>query len=56
MIKLTLEIKEQEEGKLELKLVDPSKKQLDGASENEKLIAQKVKNVLDEDLLKKLED
>lgn len=56
MIKLTLEIKEQEEGKLDLKLVDPSKKQLSEATENEKLIAQKVKNVLDEDLLKKLEE
>lgn len=56
MIKLTLEIKEQEEGKLDLKLVDPTKKQLESASENEKLIAQKMKNVLDEELLKKLED
>ena len=43
MVKLGLEIKEKE-GSININLVDPTKKQLDTASENEKYIAQLFKD------------
>lgn len=55
MVKLGIEIKEVEDNKLAIKLVDPTKKQLETASENEKVIAQKFKNIFDEKLVKMLE-
>lgn len=55
MLKLGLELKESGET-LNIKLVDPTKKQLDSASENEKLVAQTIKNMLDKKLLELLED
>lgn len=55
MVKLSIEIKETEENKLNIKLVDPTKKQLDTATDNEKVIAQKFKDIFDEKLVKLLE-
>lgn len=55
MLKLGLELKESGET-LNIKLVDPTKKQLDSASENEKLVAQTIKEMLDKRLLELLED
>ena len=55
MVKLTLEIKEKD-GTIHLNLVDPTKKQLSEATENEKLIAQKFKDLFDEKLVEMLED
>ena len=55
MLKLGLELKESGET-LNIKLVDPTKKQLDSASENEKLVAQTIKNMLDKKLIELLED
>lgn len=53
MVKLGLEIKETE-GNINVNLVDPTKKQLDTASENELLIAQKIKDNF-ENIIKILE-
>lgn len=53
MVKLGLEIKETD-GSINIKLVDPTKKQLDTASENELLIAQKIKDNF-ENIIKILE-
>lgn len=53
MVKLGLEIKETN-GSINIKLVDPTKKQLDTASENELLIAQKIKDNF-ENIIKILE-
>ena len=50
MLKLGIEFKEVGET-LNINLIDPTKKQLDTASENEKLTAQIVKDVLSEKLL-----
>ena len=55
MVKLGLEIKENN-GEVNIKLTDPTKKQLETASENEKLIAQKFKDLFDEKLINLLED
>ena len=55
MVKLGIEIKETEDNKLNIKLVDPTKKQLDTATDNEKVIAQKFKDLFDEKLVKMLE-
>ena len=50
MVKLGIEIKDN--GKeINVKLTDPTKKQLEEATENEKFIAQKFKDVFDGDLL-----
>ena len=43
MVKLGLEIKE-DEGNVNINLTDPTKKQLNEATENEKLIAQRIKD------------
>lgn len=55
MVKLGLEINESN-GEVNIKLTDPTKKQLETASENEKLIAQKFKDLFDEKLINLLED
>lgn len=55
MVKLGLEIKENN-GTININLVDPTKKQLNEATENEKLIAQKFKDLFDEKLVEMLED
>lgn len=40
---------------LNIKLIDPSKKQLEAASDNEKVVAQKFKNIFDKKLIELLE-
>ena len=50
MLKLGIELKEVGET-LNINLVDPTKKQLETASDNEKLIAQVIKDVLNKKLL-----
>lgn len=55
MLKIGLELKENEE-ELNIKLVDPTKKQLDSASENEKIVMQVIKDLLDKNLLTLLEE
>jgi hypothetical protein len=55
MVKLGLEINETN-GEVNIKLTDPTKKQLETASENEKLIAQKFKDLFDNKLLNLLEE
>lgn len=58
MVKLTLEIKDTNDtnGEINVKLVTPTKKQLETASENEKIVAQKFKDLFDEKLLNLLEE
>jgi len=57
MVKLGLEIKETD-GNINIKLVDPTKKQLDTASDNELFIAQKIKDNFEKiiKILEKKED
>ena len=55
MVKLGLEIIE-DDGNINIKLIDPTKKQLETASENEKFIAQKFKDLFDEKLVYMLEE
>ena len=55
MIKLGLQITEDEK-EVNIKLLDPTKKQLEGASENEKLIAQSFKELFDEKLIELLQE
>lgn len=55
MVKLGLEITE-EKGNINIKLIDPTKKQLDTATENEKFVAQKFKDLFDEKLVEMLEE
>lgn len=50
MLKLGIELKEAGET-MNIRLVDPTKKQLDSASENEKILAQVIKEMLDKKLL-----
>lgn len=50
MLKLGIQLKE-EDNNLNIELIDPSKKQLDAASENEKITAQVIKDVLKENLI-----
>lgn len=50
MIKLGLELKEND-GNINIKLIDPTKKQLDSATDKEKLTAQILKEVLETKLL-----
>ena len=55
MVKLGLEIKD--DGKeVNVKLVDPTKKQLETATENEKLVAQKIKDLFDIKLMDLLDE
>lgn len=55
MVKLNLEINESN-GEVNVKLVTPTKKQLDNATENEKIVAQKFKDLFDNRLLNLLEE
>ena len=55
MVKLTLEISDTN-GEVNVKLVTPTKKQIDTATENEKLVAQKFKDLFDNKLLNLLEE
>lgn len=55
MVKLTLEINETN-GEVNVNLVNPTKKQLDTATENEKIVAQKFKDLFDNRLLNLLEE
>lgn len=55
MLKLGIELKEVDKT-LNINLVDPTKKQLETASDNEKLIAEKIKKLLDKRLLDLLEE
>ena len=50
MVKLTLEIKEKGQD-LKVQLLDPTEKQLESASENEKFIAQAFKDLFNDKLL-----
>lgn len=50
MVKLTLEIKEKDDD-LKVQLLDPTEKQLESASDNEKYLAQAFKELFDEKLL-----
>ena len=55
MLKLGIELKEVGET-LNINLLDPTKKQLETASENEKVTAQLIKDVLNKKLLELLEE
>lgn len=55
MLKLGIQIKEAD-NKLTIQLLDPTEKQLDSASDNERAIAQAIKDLLDKRLLELLED
>ena len=55
MLKLGIELKSVEDT-LNIKLVDPTQKQLDTATENEKMVAQLIKDLLNERLLELLEE
>jgi hypothetical protein len=55
MVKLNLEINDTN-GEVNVKLVTPTKKQLDSATENEKIVAQKFKDLFDNRLLNLLEE
>lgn len=50
MVKLTLEIKEKDQD-LKVNLLNPTDKQLESATENEKFIAQAFKDLFDDKLL-----
>ena len=55
MLKLGIELKEVGET-LNINLIDPTKKQLDTATEQEKLVAQLIKDLLNDRLLDLLEE
>lgn len=55
MVKIGLEIK-QDGSRVHVKLVDPTKKQLEEASEDEKLVAQKIKDLFDIKLVDLLDE
>ena len=55
MLKLTIGLKEVD-NTMNINLIDPTKKQLESATENEKILAQQIKEVLDKKLLELLED
>lgn len=55
MIKLGLQITDDEK-EVNIKLLDPTKKQLESASENEKIIAQNFKELFDEKLIELLQE
>ena len=55
MLKLTLQLKEVEDT-MNITLLDPTKKQLSEASENEKVLAQTIKDLLNNRLLELLEE
>lgn len=53
MVKITLEINDTND-EVNVKLVNPTKKQLDTATENEKIVAQRIKDVFDISLIELL--
>ena len=55
MIKIGLEIKEVE-NTLNIRMLEATKKQLESATENEKITAQLIKDLLDNRLLELLEE
>lgn len=55
MVKLGIKIKANEED-INVSLVDPTKKELDTATEDEKMIAQAFKEIFNEKLLSLLQD
>lgn len=55
MIKLGLQITDNEK-EVNIKLLDPTKKQLEGASKNEKMIAQNFKELFEEKLIELLKE
>ena len=55
MVKLGLQITDDEK-EVNIKLLDPTKKQLEGATENEKLIAQNFKELFEEKLIELLKE
>ena len=55
MIKLGLQITDNEK-EVNIKLLDSTKKQLESATENEKLIAQSFKELFDEKLIELLKE
>ena len=55
MLKLTIGLKEVD-NTLNINLIDPTKKQLEQASENEKITAQLIKDLLNNKLLDLLEE
>lgn len=55
MVKITLEINDTND-EVNIKLVNPTKKQLDTATENEKIVAQKFKDLFDNKLINLLEE
>ena len=55
MLKLGIELKSVGDT-LNIRLVDPTKKQLDAATEHEKMVAQLIKDLLNERLLELLEE
>lgn len=55
MLKLTLQLKEVEDT-MNIALLDSTKKQLAEASENEKVLAQQIKELLNNRLLELLEE
>lgn len=54
MVKLSLEIIEKGQD-IKVKLLDPTEKQLENASDNEKFLAQKFKDLFDSKLLELLQ-
>lgn len=50
MIKLGLQISEKD-NEINIKIIDPTKKQLENATENERVIAQAFKDLFDESLV-----
>ena len=55
MVKLGLQITDNEE-EVNIKLLDPTKKQLESASENERVIAQAFKELFEEKLIELLKE
>lgn len=55
MLKITIGLKEVD-NTLNINLIDPTKKQLEEASENEKITAQLIKDLLNNKLLDLLEE
>lgn len=50
MVKLGIEINDSGD-EINIKLIDPTKKQLEGATANEKIVAQAFKDLFDEKLI-----
>ena len=55
MLKIGFQIKEVEDT-LKIQLLDPTEKQLNSATDNERAVAQAIKDLLDKRLLELLED